>query len=130
MASIRSRGAASTVRATAATVTLSDNRVAGDALALTYAASFADKNVGTGKAVSLLGGFTLTGSDAANYTLVQPASLVADITPATLTISGLTAINKVYDASTAATLTGTETRRRGATHVVTQACQDYNHFMS
>jgi filamentous hemagglutinin family protein len=69
------------------------------------AASFIDKNVGDGKAV-LLGSFSLSGSDAANYTLQAPASLTANITPASLTVSGLVANNKVYDATTVATLSG------------------------
>src|SRR5262249_51017195 len=41
---------------TSATVTLSDNRVAGDSLTASYAsASFADKNVGAAKTVSVSG---------------------------------------------------------------------------
>ncbi len=42
---------------------------------------FADKNVGTGKAVTV-SGYTLSGAAAGNYTLVQPSGLTADITPA------------------------------------------------
>ena len=68
-------------------------------------AQFVDKNVGTGKAVTL-SGFGLTGPDAGNYVLSAPASLTADILPATLYVSGLAANNKVYDATTAATLSG------------------------
>jgi mucin-19 len=68
-------------------------------------ATFADKNVGSGKAVSLFG-FTLTGADAANYRLVQPADVQADITVPTLTITGVTALHKVYDRTRTATLTG------------------------
>jgi hypothetical protein len=68
-------------------------------------ATFADKNVGNGKAVSLFG-FTLTGADAANYRLVQPADVQADITVPTLTITGVTALHKVYDRTRTATLTG------------------------
>ncbi len=62
--------------------------------------TFADKNVGTGKAVAV-GGLSLSGTDAGNYTLTQPGSLTADITPASLTVSGLVANNKVYDATDA-----------------------------
>ena len=41
---------------TTATVTLSDNRIAGDVFTATYAgATFADKNVGNGKAVTVTG---------------------------------------------------------------------------
>jgi DMSO reductase anchor subunit len=69
---------------------------------------FADKNVGTGKSVSI-GALSLTGPDAGNYTPVAPVALSADITPATLTVTGVTASNKVYDATTIATLTGSPT---------------------
>ena len=69
--------------------------------------SFADKNVGVAKPVSVTG-LTLSGTDAGNYTLANTsASTSADITPASLTVSGLTAQNKVYDATTVATITGT-----------------------
>ena len=70
--------------------------------------SFINKNVGTGKEV-IVTGFALTGSDANKYTLIQP-TVTADITPIGLTISGITADNKVYDGTTAATLnTGSAT---------------------
>jgi gliding motility-associated-like protein len=64
--------------------------------------TFTDKNVGTGKPVSI-SGFTLGGTDSGNYTLAQPVS-TADITTASLTVSGVTANNKVYDGTTSATL--------------------------
>jgi filamentous hemagglutinin family protein len=44
--------------------------------------SFADKNVGIGKAVTA-SGYTITGGDAGNYTLVPPTGLTANITPVT-----------------------------------------------
>ena len=68
--------------------------------------SFADKNVGAAKAVTATG-FALSGADAGNYVVVQPTGLAANITPATLAIGGVMAVNKVYDATTAATLSGT-----------------------
>jgi len=64
--------------------------------------SFADKNIGTAKVVST-SLIVLGGADAGNYTLTQP-TLTADITPASLTISGVTANNKIYDGTTIATL--------------------------
>ena len=64
--------------------------------------TFAIKNVGTGKAVST-SGFTLIGSDEGNYTLTQPAT-IANITSIALNVTGITANNKVYDGTTAATL--------------------------
>ncbi len=72
----------------------------------TASASFADKNVATGKTVNV-SGYTLGGADAGNYSIVQPTGLTANITPAALLVSGLTASNKIYDATTTATLGGT-----------------------
>jgi MBG domain (YGX type)/YDG domain len=98
--------------ATAATVTLSDNRVTGDVLTTGYGnAAFADKNVGTAKTVSV-SGITLTGADAANYTHNTTASTTANITAATLAVSA-TGVNKVYDGTTAATVTLSDNRVAG-----------------
>jgi hypothetical protein len=72
----------------------------------TPVATFSSKNVGTGKAVAV-SGYALTGADAANYSVAQPAGLTADVTPATLLISGVTAASKVYDGTAAATINGT-----------------------
>src|SRR5581483_4288059 len=80
-------------------------KVSGDTVTLggTPTASFATKTVGNGKAVTV-SGYTIGGADAANYSLAQPAGLTASITPAALTVSGATASDKVYDATTAATI--------------------------
>ncbi|MBL8305454.1 MAG: caspase family protein [Rubrivivax sp.] len=82
--------------------------LAGDTVALlgTASGSFADRNAGTGKAVTV-GGLALGGADAANYRLVLPATLSADVTPAPLLLQGVTAAAKVYDGGTAASLAGT-----------------------
>jgi hypothetical protein len=66
---------------------------------------FADKNAGTGKAVTI-SGLALTGTDASNYSLIQPAGLTADITKASVTLTGITASNKTYDATTVASVSG------------------------
>jgi hypothetical protein len=81
--------------------------LAGDAVALVGAASgsFADKNVGAGKAVTVAG-LALGGADLGNYTLVLPAGLTASITSAPLVVSGLNALSRTYDGSTAAPLAG------------------------
>ncbi|MBT8524338.1 hypothetical protein G6735_08495, partial [Polynucleobacter paneuropaeus] len=42
-----------------------------------------------------------------NYTITQPTGLTANITAKTLTVTGTTVANKVYDGSNTATLTGT-----------------------
>ncbi|MEI2635464.1 MAG: YDG domain-containing protein [Methylotenera sp.] len=72
----------------------------------TASGNFSDKNVGTGKTVNI-SGIALGGADAGNYTLTMPtATAVANITPASLTVNGQTASNKVYDATASATLAG------------------------
>ncbi len=73
--------------------------------------SFADKNVGTDKAVAT-SGFSLVGDDGSNYTLVDPGTLSADITPKTLVVSA-TGNDKVYDETTAATVTLSDDRVAG-----------------
>src|SRR5439155_8906222 len=80
------------------------NRVSGDNLSTSYSsASFADKNVGTAKTVSV-SSISITGADLANYAANTTATTTANITAKGLTVSGITASNKVYDATTAATL--------------------------
>ena len=69
--------------------------------------AFASANVGTGITIST-SGYTISGTDSGNYTLTQP-TLSADITGATLTITGLTGVDKIYDDTTAGTATGTAT---------------------
>jgi predicted RNA-binding protein len=96
----------------AATVTLADDRIAGDSFTDSYAAaSFADKNVGTGKPVSV-SGITITGTDAGNYTVNTSGDTTADIAPRQLTVSAI-GQNKVYDGTTAATVTLTDNRVAG-----------------
>src|SRR5205814_2782848 len=71
-----------------ATVTLPDNRVAGDVFTDNYAgATFADKNVGNGKPISV-SGISISGADAGNYALSNiTASATANITPRPLTVT-------------------------------------------
>ena len=66
---------------------------------------FGDKNVGTGKSVTV-SGYTISGADAANYSLVQPTGLTADITALSLAVTGATAANKTYDRLLGATISG------------------------
>ncbi|MDN2695147.1 YDG domain-containing protein, partial [Janthinobacterium sp. SUN073] len=84
---------------TGALLSLGDDRVAGDSLTVSAMASFADKNVGAAKAVQLSGA-ALTGADAGNYFIVLPTGLLASITPASLSLAGLSAAGKVYDGTT------------------------------
>ena len=71
----------------------------------TAVGTFQDPHVGTGKSITV-SGLSLTGTAKGDYTLSYP-TLTADVTPATVQISGLTANSKVYDGLTVATLTGT-----------------------
>ena len=64
--------------------------------------TFDTKDVGTGKTVTV-SGLSLTGADAGNYILTPPTT-TANITAATLTVTGITASDKVYDGTTDATL--------------------------
>ena len=72
-------------------------------------AAFADANAGIGKTVTVTGGTLSNGTNgglASNYTLDTPDDLTATITPKALTVTGMTASNKVYDSTLAATLSG------------------------
>jgi hypothetical protein len=90
---------------TAATITGTlSGIVGGDVVTLNGAGTFASQNVGTGIAVTSTS--TLGGAQAANYTLTQPTGLTADITPVTLTVTSPAGVNKTYDQTTAATITG------------------------
>jgi len=66
-------------------------------------ATFADKNAANGKTVTATG-LSLTGADAGNYSVNTTATTTADITPLAIT-GDVTAANKVYDATTNATIT-------------------------
>jgi len=87
---------------TAATATLSDNRIAGDALTISSTDAFTDKNAGSGKYVGV-SNIAISGADAGNYTVNSSTATVANITKATLNVAAV-GVNKVYDATTAATV--------------------------
>src|SRR5208337_609043 len=74
-------------------------------------AMFSDKNVGTGKTVTATG-LSLTGTDSGNYTVSSVATTTANVTPAPLTVTA-TGVNKVYDGTTAATVTLSDNRVSG-----------------
>nr|WP_315204825.1 YDG domain-containing protein [uncultured Albidiferax sp.] len=86
--------------------------VAGDDLAVGGGVgSFADKNVGNGKTVTV-NGYSLSGADAANYTVVQPTGLAANITPRTLNLV-VSGNDKVFDGTTQATVSTSDDRVPG-----------------
>ena len=97
---------------TAATVAVTDNRVAGDMLTATASGAFADKNAGTNKVVTVQNA-SLSGTDAANYVLTSTTGATsATITQRELAL-GFTAAGKTYDGNTAATVAVTDNRIAG-----------------
>ncbi|MDP9898022.1 YDG domain-containing protein [Variovorax ginsengisoli] len=86
---------------TAATATLASNGVIGnDAVSFSGTATLADKNVGTGKAVSVAN-ISADGADAGNYTFNTTAATTAAVTAKTITVAA-TGVGKTYDGTTAA----------------------------
>ena len=73
--------------------------VSGDALAVAASGTFDTKNVGVDKTITLTSVYS--GADVGNYTIAdQTTYSLADITPKALTVSGLTASDKIYDGNT------------------------------
>jgi filamentous hemagglutinin family protein len=94
---------------TTAGTTFSDNRLGSDSLVIGSASStFANKNVGNGKTITI-GGITVTGADAGNYTWNTSATTTANITKAALTV-GATGVNKTYDGTAGASVNLTDNR--------------------
>jgi len=71
----------------------------------TASATFADKTVGTAKAITVTG-YT---DPSANYTVSQPTGLSADVTAKALTVADAAVTTKPYDTNANATITGTIT---------------------
>ncbi|MCJ0741862.1 YDG domain-containing protein [Pedobacter montanisoli] len=110
---------------TNAMVSLSDNRVNGDALTLTYAnATFDNKNVGNNKSVEI-SGISISGTDANNYTFNTTASATASITPKNLTVTA-TATDKVYNGNTNATVSLSDNRINGDILTLTNTSATFN----
>ncbi|MEN9319899.1 MAG: hypothetical protein RLZZ309_886, partial [Bacteroidota bacterium] len=99
---------------TTANATLTDNKITGDDVIVNKIATFNNKNIGTGKAVTV-SGITLTGADAGNYTLTNATTTsagTASITVRSLTISA-TVSDKIYDGNNTASATLTDNRIAG-----------------
>ncbi len=111
---------------TTATVSLSDNRVSGDEIAVTNStAEFDNKNVGTGKIVTVAE-ISFSGTDASNYTLASAtANTTADITARTLTVSA-TAENKQYDGLANAVIALSDNRVSGDVFTVTNSSAEFD----
>lgn len=95
-----------TTAAASATGALGVDKVGDDDVTVTIgSAVYADKTVGAGKTVNL-SGLTLAGTKAGNYVLAADTYTFTGgvITAKEVTVSGITAENKEYDGTTAATL--------------------------
>ncbi|EMS30907.1 hemagglutination activity domain family [Mariniradius saccharolyticus AK6] len=91
-----------TTAATVSAVNPAAGLIAGDDVTATASnGNFDNKNVGTGKTVTA--DIATSGADAGNYSFNATAADLADITQAAVTVS-ITADDKVYDATTAATV--------------------------
>ena len=89
--------------------------ISGDSLGIIVGpGAFANKNAGFGKPVNI-SGINLTGVDAGNYNLVSSSAVVvADITKVSIAgVTDITASNKVYDGTTAATLSTSAAKLTG-----------------
>jgi hypothetical protein len=64
----------------------------------------ANKNVGTDKPVTAT--LTLTGAKVSNYTLVQPVGLTVTISPKSVSVTGAVAMDKTFDGTTDAVISG------------------------
>jgi hypothetical protein len=87
--------------------------VGGDILSLVTTNAkgvFPNKNVGANMAVTI-SGLTVSGTNTSNYSLAQPAT-TASISSASLTVAAK-GVNKVYDGTTAATVTMSDNRFAG-----------------
>jgi mucin-19 len=83
------------------------NAISGDQLVLSGSGAYASVNAGTGLAYTI-NSVAISGADAANYAFTGTvAGTNGVITSAPLTVSGISANNKVYDATSTVTFSGT-----------------------
>jgi hypothetical protein len=86
---------------------LSAQLIAGDSVTAA-SLSYGNKNVGSNnKTVTLNSATVSDGNGGNNYSLTLVGNSTSSITPASLAVSGITANSKVFDGTTAATLSGT-----------------------
>jgi hypothetical protein len=90
---------------TSASVTVTpQGLLTGESVIVSSTAAFTDKGAGVGKPINV-NDISLSGPAAGNYSLqATTATTGADIRPASISVSGITAENKVYDGTTKATL--------------------------
>ena len=76
--------------------------ISGDSISVASTGVFDNKNVGTGKTVTLTSSYS--GDDISNYSITDQSSTTANIIAKALTVSGITASNKTYDGNAIAAL--------------------------
>ena len=109
---------------TAAGVTLGDDRIAGDDLAIGFGdANFSDKNAGVNKTVTV-NGITVTGEDAQNYSWDAITTSSASIWKAILNVTGK-ASGKTYDGSSSAVVTLGDDRVLGDDLVINAGASNF-----
>ena len=88
----------------------------GDDLTVSATGLFSNKNVGTGKTVTLSSGYG--GSDRSNYVITDQTIALASITPKAINVIGLTSSDKIYDGTIDATPIGTASFLSGVSSAV------------
>jgi uncharacterized repeat protein (TIGR02543 family) len=84
-----------------------DDRIAGNVLTFTYTAAFEDKNAGVDKNVNYTAITISGGADMLNYALVSNEGVaLATISQKELTVTDAVALDKTYDGSAVAEITG------------------------
>ncbi len=102
--------------ATATTSLTFSGLVGSETLGQSVTSAFNNKNVGTGKTVTVSAITLSDGSNgglASNYSISAGQTTTANITAKALTVSGITASNKTYDANTNATMVVTSASYSG-----------------
>ena len=79
-----------------------DGLINEDDISITVVGRFDDKNVGSNKTVSLKSSYS--GKDLLNYNIKDQLTTTANISEKTVTISGITSLNKIYDGNNSATI--------------------------
>jgi hypothetical protein len=99
-------------RTTSASVSLTNDRVSGDVLSITFSSStFDTRNAGANKTVTV-SGISVTGTDAANYSFAASVTTTATINQRTLNVT-VTPTNKVYDGTDVASVSYSDNRISG-----------------
>ena len=115
------------------TLAITSGLVSGETVTATGTATFNTKDVLTANLVTVNSAALadgLNGGLASNYSLTAGETVAASIIPAKLAVTGITANNKVYDSSLAATLTGVATVAAIGADAVTVVGTGHGEFVS